>query len=91
MFDRQQEREADQEGMKILERSNISPRAIASLFRRLGRKSSKAAEVLEIMSTHPHNNSRVKASLEYDLPEDFKEVAFGFDWERVRDVAGRPD
>ena len=91
VFDRQQEREADEVGMQILERCNISPRAIASLFRRLARKSNKDAEVLAILSTHPHNNSRVKASLEYKLAVDFKEVPFGLDWERVRDIAGRQD
>jgi len=34
--------------------------------------------------THPHNNSRIKTSLEYLLSEDFKEIPFDFDWDSIK-------
>lgn len=35
--------------------------------------------------THPHNNSRIKASLEYEVPEDFVAQPMALDWDAVHD------
>lgn len=83
VFDRQQEKEADQYGLDLLADSGISPKSLAAFFRRLKRESGSYDESLEILMTHPHYNSRIKASIQYELPEDYKEVDFGIDWERV--------
>ncbi|PCJ86034.1 MAG: hypothetical protein COA57_06730 [Flavobacteriales bacterium] len=84
-FDRKQESEADRYALKLLEKSNISPTAMAAFFRRLKQQNGINHESLEILSTHPHTNSRIKASLEYKTHEGFEAKKFEFDWDKVRD------
>ena len=64
-FDRSNEKEADQYAMELLERAKIAPTAIASFFRKLNREELDYNENMEFLMTHPHNNSRIKASLSY--------------------------
>jgi beta-barrel assembly-enhancing protease len=85
VFDREQEREADQFGLDLLAKSNISPQSMATFFRRLEREKGTYSESLEILMTHPHVNSRIKASMEYKTPEDFKSQGFGIDWKAVKE------
>lgn len=85
VFDREQEREADQFGLDLLARSNVSPQSMATFFRRLEREKGTYNESLEILMTHPHANSRIKASMEYKTPEDFKTIDFGIDWKAVKE------
>ena len=85
VFDRKQERDADYYGLQLLEKSRISPRYLASLFRRISREKGSYDKRLEIIMTHPHNNSRIKASIEYPLDEHFKDEPFDFDWKRVKE------
>lgn len=85
VFDREQEREADQFGLDLLTRSKVSPQSMATFFRRLEREKGTYSESLEILMTHPHVNSRIKASMEYKTPEDFKALEFGIDWKAVKD------
>lgn len=85
VFDREQEREADQYGLDLLVKSNVSPQSMATFFRRLEREKGTYNENLEILMTHPHTNSRIKASMEYKTPEDFKTVDFGIDWKAVKE------
>ncbi|MFC2130656.1 M48 family metallopeptidase [Bacteroidota bacterium] len=85
-FDRRQEREADEFALKLLENSQVHPFAIASIFRKFKEKSGSYNEIPEILSTHPHNNSRIKAALKYEVDENFKSKKFDIDWERVKSV-----
>ena len=85
VFDRRQEKEADDYGLQLLEKSRISPRSMAAFFRRMSREKGNYDKRLEIIMTHPHNNSRIKASMEYTLDEKFKSEDFGLDWERVKE------
>jgi beta-barrel assembly-enhancing protease len=84
VFDRKQEEEADLYALELLEKSNINPKALATFFRRLNTEHGSYNEKLEVFMTHPHHNSRIKASLEYVTEPDFKSKGFNFEWERVK-------
>tara|TARA_B110000977_G_scaffold10906_1_gene14201 strand:- start:3372 stop:4355 length:984 start_codon:yes stop_codon:yes gene_type:complete len=83
-FDRSQEKEADQFALKLLEEAQISPTAIASFFRKLNRENLDYNEKMELLMTHPHNNSRIKSSLEYKTQEGFKPQLINIDWNLVK-------
>ena len=85
MFDRSQEREADQYALDLLVKAKIAPTSLAAFFRRLKRQYGSVYESLEILSTHPHTNSRIKAALEYEVPEGFEREELGLDWEAVKE------
>ena len=85
-FDRFQEKEADQFALELLENTQISPTSIASFFRKLNRENLEYNENMELLMTHPHNNSRIKASLEYKTQDDFNAEPLSIDWDRVKAV-----
>jgi len=85
-FDRSQEKEADQFALELLENTQISPTSIASFFRKLNRENLEYNENMELLMTHPHNNSRIKASLEYKTQDDFNAEPLSIDWDRVKAV-----
>ncbi|MCH8331778.1 MAG: M48 family metallopeptidase [Bacteroidetes bacterium] len=87
VFDRKQEKEADTFAMELLEKAKINPRSIALFFRRLEKENLSYMKELEILMTHPHNNSRIKAAMEYELPEDFKSDPIDLDWEKIQEEA----
>ena len=91
IFDRKQEREADKYAMELLVNSNINPKVIASFFLKISREKGSIDEKLEFLMTHPHNNSRIKASLEYKIPDDFEEKSIGIEWEKVKEAVKRVD
>ncbi|HIA37211.1 MAG TPA: M48 family metallopeptidase [Flavobacteriales bacterium] len=84
VFDRKQEKEADQYGLELLVKSRISPTAMASFFRRVKRELGGYDESLEILMTHPHYNSRIKSSIEYKIPDGFSAQDLEIDWDRVK-------
>ncbi|MDG1022864.1 MAG: M48 family metallopeptidase [Flavobacteriaceae bacterium] len=83
-FDRYQEKEADQFALNLLEKAHISPTAIASFFRKLNRHNLDYNEKIELLMTHPHNNSRIKRSLEYQTQKDFKPKRINIDWKNIK-------
>ncbi len=83
VFSRTQEQEADEFGLKLLEKSNISPRYMAQVFRKLKEESS-STYVPEILSTHPSINARIKESLNYEIPSDFQNDSLHIDWDRMQ-------
>ena len=85
VFDRKSEKEADLFALQLMEKAAIHPSSLATFFRKIKREYKMPSEELEILLTHPHANSRIKASLEYKLPDDFQSVPFNIDWERVKD------
>lgn len=85
-FDRSQEKEADQFALELLEKAQISPTTIASFFRKLNRENLDYNEKIELLMTHPHNNSRIKASLEYETENSFKAQPIDIDWEHVKNA-----
>lgn len=84
VFDREQEREADEYAFKLLEKAGINPLTFAALFRRINAEQGTNSLDFEILRTHPDNNSRIKAALEYKTGPAFKEKPFNVDWKRVK-------
>ncbi len=85
-FDRKQEKEADQYALDLLYRSGINPKIMAELFRRIDRELGSFDKKAEILMTHPHNNSRIKSALEYKIEDDFKEIEFNLDWDKISSI-----
>ena len=83
-FDRSQESSADLFALKTLEKAEISPRYVSTVFRRLKEEHGDYNENLEFLMSHPNINKRIKESLEYELTEDFENQPFEIDWEAVK-------
>ena len=79
-FDRSAEKEADQYSLELLVKAGIHPHHMATFFRRLNREKLSYDEDLEFLMSHPHNNARIKAALEYEIPEDFERADLGDTW-----------
>jgi predicted Zn-dependent protease len=84
VFDRTQEKEADDFAFSLMEKSSINPKALATFFRKLNRENGIYNENLEILMTHPNTNSRIKASLEYKTAVGFKAKNFVLNWPSVQ-------
>jgi predicted Zn-dependent protease len=84
-FGRDQEAEADKYGLELLQKSSVAPQAMASFFRRLEREKGTYNKELEILMTHPHVNSRIKASMEFKTSSNFKSKPFDLDWKAVKE------
>lgn len=84
-FGRQQEKEADEYSLKLLEKSSIHPNLLASVFRKLKEKNGDYGVKADILSTHPHINSRIKSSLCYKVRRGFKSKKLIINWEKVKE------
>lgn len=84
VFSRTQEEEADMFGLRLLENASIDPRSMAAFFRKLNREELAYNENLEWLMSHPHNNARIKASLEYPLPKSFSSQPLQVNWSKVK-------
>ncbi len=86
VFDRKQEEEADQFAFELLEKSGISPRVVAKLFRKLENEGLSYNKNLELLMTHPHHDDRIKASLSYKMDSTFVEKKILIDMQEIKDV-----
>jgi predicted Zn-dependent protease len=86
VFDRRQEKEADQFSLDLLHKAQIDPRVMAIFFRKMKDEVGAYDENLEILMTHPHIDSRIQASLEYEIDEDFEPQKIDVDWERFKEI-----
>lgn len=84
VFDRKQEKKADQFALNLLLKSNIDPRIIATFFRRLESEVGSYSEKAEIFMTHPHNKTRIRYALEYKIPENFEEIKIDMNWGKIK-------
>lgn len=84
VFDRRQESEADKFALDLLKNAKINPRILATFFRRIRDEVGSYNERFEIVMTHPHVNSRIKAALEYNIPDGFATEPFEIDWNRIK-------
>ncbi len=88
VFDRGQEKEADDFSFVLMEKSKLNPKSMSSFMRRLREKNSsieKYTDKMEWLMTHPNTNSRIKASLEYKTAPGFVPQPFSIDWKRVKE------
>lgn len=84
-FDRDQEKEADQFALELLEKSGISPKSMARFFERMKEKDLDYNKNLEILMTHPHNDNRIEQARRYRTKNDFKPIPFNMDWKKVQE------
>jgi len=82
-YGREEEAEADRDGLELLHRARVEVGAMAVFFERLGRR--EPGDVPEFLSTHPDTARRIDtlrrraATLGPAMPEPL-----GIDWEQVR-------
>ena len=88
VFDRKQEREADEFALDLMLKSNINPKIMAAFFRRIANEFGGLGDHLELLSTHPNNNSRIRRALEFEIPENFESIPIEIDWGRVKSSLG---
>jgi beta-barrel assembly-enhancing protease len=84
-FSREQEIEADQFALELLEKATISPKNLGRFFERLNEKNLDYDENLELLMTHPHNDKRIDLVRKYKTKNDFKAVPLDIDWKRVQE------
>lgn len=85
-FDREQETEADNYGLALLQKSGIRPGAMAAFFMRLNDKKFSYNEKLELLMTHPHDKRRIQNALDFPLEKSFVEIPFkDIDWKMVKE------
>ena len=83
-FDREQEEEADRFALELLERAKIDPQRLGDFFAKLNEEDMSYNKNLEILMTHPHNDSRIEKVRRYRSARDFKEQLINLDWEEVK-------
>ena len=85
-FDRAQEKEADDFSCELLEKANIEPRTLATLFRKMkDEMSNENIEKFEMIASHPNFTSRIKDVLSYKPEEGFESIPVDIDWEVFKD------
>ncbi|MBM2814720.1 MAG: peptidase Ste24p [Ignavibacteria bacterium] len=85
-FDRRQEKEADIFSLELMSKAKINPHILGTFFSRLESKLHSPNGSMEILSTHPFNNSRIKAAYEFKISNDFKADTFTINWQKLKNV-----
>jgi len=85
-FDREQEEEADRFALELLEKAKIDPQHLADFFSKLNEKEMSYNKNLEILMTHPHNDSRIDKVKRYRTSRGFKEEKIEMDWKAVKEA-----
>lgn len=90
-YDRGKEKEADLFALDLMVKSSIDPRIIGVFFRKLKEQDLDYDKRFEMMMTHPHNDSRIRMALEYELPEYFEADSIALDWDKFKDEVQKPE
>ena len=85
VFDRKQEKEADQFSLKLLDKAHIEPRMLAVFFRKINEDHDAFTNNAEFLMSHPDLDSRIRMALEYKPEDNFKKEAFQLDWEKCKE------
>lgn len=87
-FSRSNEAEADDFGLKLLEKSTINPTYMASAFGKLQQASDDSIlSDLEFISSHPDTEKRILTALNFNSEKQFPEKTFTeINWEEVKEV-----
>ncbi|MFN4235317.1 MAG: M48 family metallopeptidase [Bacteroidia bacterium] len=81
-FDREQEKEADEFALQLLEKSGIHPKHMESFFKKINELND--VNMPEIFMTHPDSDKRAEKAASYKVSENFKEQSFNMDWESIK-------
>jgi hypothetical protein len=90
-YSRDQEREADREGVAILAKAGVDPSALADFFALLQKREPSLAGSLSWLGTHPDLAERIATVRKLAGQEHIKNLApFELDWAKVREHSGAP-
>lgn len=81
-FDRDQEKEADEFALHLLEKSGIHPKHMESFFKKINELHD--ANMPEIFMTHPDSDKRAEKAAAFELSPHFKEQTFDINWESIK-------
>lgn len=81
-FDRDQEKEADEFALQLLEKSGIHPKHMESFFKKIN--DLHDVNMPEIFMTHPDSDKRAEKAAAFKLSSDFKEQPFNINWESIK-------
>jgi beta-barrel assembly-enhancing protease len=79
VFSRQQEREADIYGLKLLEQANIDPIHMANAFVKL-KKEGQKMQIPAFLQSHPDIDARISSAMTYSTKSDFENRPFDLNW-----------
>ena len=84
VFDRAQEEEADRFGRDLLLSAKLDPRVMATALRHMKQGVQKLPRALQLLSTHPDIDDRIRESLSHRVPSGAKFTPLGIDWPAVQ-------
>jgi beta-barrel assembly-enhancing protease len=82
-FDREQEKEADDYALQLLEKAQIHPKHMASFFKRLSQMQGNLGNI-ELFMTHPDTDKRAENAENYTALKEIDEKSFDINWEEVK-------
>jgi predicted Zn-dependent protease len=83
-FDRRQEEKADLFGLELLEKSDIDPRNMGTVFRHLQEANESYNPRMEIIMSHPDMDSRIRMAYDYQPGKNFHTREIPVDWKAVQ-------
>jgi len=91
-YSRQNEEEADREGMRLLLAAGIDPAGMIAFFERLRKEGGDAPAVLQYVSTHPSTGERIETlkALAAQAPRRSGKLLPAYEWRDISKVCPAP-
>jgi predicted Zn-dependent protease len=83
-FGREQEEEADDFAIDLMEKASVDPISLAVFFKRLNDQDLSYNKNLELIMTHPHNDKRIDKARRHKKKMGFESKPFALDWARAQ-------
>jgi predicted Zn-dependent protease len=83
-FSREDESEADDFALQLLEKAAIRPSNLGEVFSRMKQQHGDMEGALNLLSSHPELEQRAQKSSAYMTAPSFQEEKFSMDWERLQ-------
>ena len=83
-FGREQEEEADDFAIDLMETAHVDPINLALFFKRLNDQDLGYNKNLELIMTHPHNDKRIDKARRHRKKIGFESKPFDLDWGKVQ-------
>jgi beta-barrel assembly-enhancing protease len=83
-FSREDESEADDFALALLEKAGIRPATLGEVFARMKHEHGDLEGSMNLLSTHPELEERSKKSSAYQVSPSFVEQPMGIDWSRIQ-------
>lgn len=85
-FSREDESEADDFALALLEKAGIRPATLGEVFSRMKHEHGDMKGAMNLLSTHPELEERSSKSAAYQVSPSFVEQPLGIDWEQMRRI-----